>query len=177
MIGPIRLYQPSQKGGIELWHVVANHLWSSSSPQRRAAPWKPYNGARRFPPVSPGVRAWSSCVPMVPPWPMWPVGSGWHHAWSRSGSNAIANRASVAWAIKLDRGVPRAFPPEVAVHLVKLACERPDLCGRSLSQWDCTELARALVESGFSPITNSNRGGIICGCRRNIRGMPLSMRR
>ena len=32
------------------------------------------------------------------------------------------------------------------MHLVKLACERPDLCGRSLSQWDCRELARQLQE-------------------------------
>jgi len=38
----------------------------------------------------------------------------------------------------------------VAVHLVKLACERPALCSRSLSQWDCTELARTLVESGVT---------------------------
>jgi len=40
-------------------------------------------------------------------------------------------------------------PPEVAVHLVKVACERPDLVGRSLSQWDCTELARQLVADGI----------------------------
>jgi transposase len=32
----------------------------------------------------------------------------------------------------------------VAVHLVKMACERPDKLGRSLSQWDCVELARQL---------------------------------
>lgn len=31
---------------------------------------------------------------------------------------------------------------------MKLACERPDLVGRSLSQWDCTELARQLVRDG-----------------------------
>ena len=40
------------------------------------------------------------------------------------------------------------FPPEVAVHLVKLACERPDLVGRSLSQWDCVELAGQLIRDG-----------------------------
>jgi len=40
------------------------------------------------------------------------------------------------------------FPPEVAIHLVKIACERPDRLGRSLSQWDCEELARQLVEDG-----------------------------
>lgn len=32
------------------------------------------------------------------------------------------------------------------MHAVKLACERPDKCGRSLSQWDCAELARRLIE-------------------------------
>ena len=42
--------------------------------------------------------------------------------------------------------VPRAvFPPEVAMHVVRLACERPETLGRSLSQWDCTELARQLI--------------------------------
>src|SRR3954464_6732468 len=37
------------------------------------------------------------------------------------------------------------FPPEVALHLVHRACELPEQAGRSLSQWDCTELARQLV--------------------------------
>jgi transposase len=37
----------------------------------------------------------------------------------------------------------------VAIHLIKIACERPDKCGRSLSQWDCTELARELISSGI----------------------------
>jgi len=36
----------------------------------------------------------------------------------------------------------------VAAHLVKLACERPDRLGVSLSQWDCLELARQLMASG-----------------------------
>jgi DDE superfamily endonuclease len=42
----------------------------------------------------------------------------------------------------------RFFPPEVAMHVVKLACERPELRGRSLSTWDCTEIARELIRSG-----------------------------
>ena len=33
--------------------------------------------------------------------------------------------------------------------MVRLACERPDLLGRSLSQWDCTELARQLIAEGI----------------------------
>jgi transposase len=34
------------------------------------------------------------------------------------------------------------------MHLVKMACELPDRGGRSLSQWDCNELARQLVAEG-----------------------------
>jgi transposase len=45
---------------------------------------------------------------------------------------------------------PRAvFPPEVAIHVVRLACERPDTLGRSLSQWDCAELAHQLIAEGI----------------------------
>ncbi len=40
------------------------------------------------------------------------------------------------------------FSPEVALYIVKLACERPDHMGRSLSQWDCSELARSLKADG-----------------------------
>jgi transposase len=39
----------------------------------------------------------------------------------------------------------RSFPPEVAIHVVKIACERPDNLGCSLSHWDCAELARQLI--------------------------------
>ncbi len=40
------------------------------------------------------------------------------------------------------------FSPGVALHLVKMACEMPDLRGRSLSQWDCAEMARELKAEG-----------------------------
>jgi transposase len=40
------------------------------------------------------------------------------------------------------------FPPAVALYVVKLACERPDVVGRSLAQWDSVELARQLVHDG-----------------------------
>ena len=36
------------------------------------------------------------------------------------------------------------------MHLVKIACERPDQVGRSLCQWDCGELARQLVRDGVA---------------------------
>jgi len=43
----------------------------------------------------------------------------------------------------------RFFPPAVALYVVKLACERPDVGGRSLSQWDSAELARQVVRDGI----------------------------
>jgi len=46
------------------------------------------------------------------------------------------------------RGRDPDFSPEVSMHAVKIACEMPDLRGRSLSQWDCAEIARELTRSG-----------------------------
>jgi hypothetical protein len=45
----------------------------------------------------------------------------------------------------LEAGDPRVFPPIVATHLVKLACELPDDRARSLSTWTCAELAKTLT--------------------------------
>jgi transposase len=67
-----------------------------------------------------------------------------------SGSNVFRNRAlpdSMMGNAPADR---RSFPPEVAIHLVKIACERPDDVGRSLSHWDCAELARQLIADGVA---------------------------
>ena len=41
----------------------------------------------------------------------------------------------------------RVFPPVVAMHLVKMACELPEALGRSLSLWTCAELARSLRDA------------------------------
>jgi len=46
-------------------------------------------------------------------------------------------------------GRPRAFPPEVELHLGRVACELPEQRGRSLSQWECAELARQLQRDGL----------------------------
>ena len=48
-------------------------------------------------------------------------------------------------------GRPPVFSPQVALYVVKLACERPDRFGRSLSQWNCSELARQLEAEGIVP--------------------------
>ncbi len=41
------------------------------------------------------------------------------------------------------------FSPQVALYVVKLACERPDQVGRSLSHWNCSDLARQLKADGI----------------------------
>jgi transposase len=65
------------------------------------------------------------------------------------GAIASATTAYQGWQIARGPVAHRSFPPTVAVHLVKLACERPDKLGRSLSQWDCRELARQLERDGM----------------------------
>jgi transposase len=41
------------------------------------------------------------------------------------------------------------FSPQVALYVVKLACERPDQLGRSLSHWNCSDLAHQLKADGI----------------------------
>src|SRR5258706_16478228 len=57
----------------------------------------------------------------------------------------------VSWLLR--EASPRTgppFSPEVALHIVKVACERPDQLGCSLSRWDCPELARKLKADGVA---------------------------
>src|SRR3954467_5029233 len=70
---------------------------------------------------------------------------------SASGSSGSSRAAWSACTIAPGAAASRSFPPEVAMYVVKIACERPDELGRSLSQWDCTEIARQLVRDGVVP--------------------------
>jgi hypothetical protein len=47
--------------------------------------------------------------------------------------------------IAQDAAASRSVPLELAKYSVKIACERPDVLGRSLTQWDCIEIARQLM--------------------------------
>src|SRR3954449_149703 len=67
---------------------------------------------------------------------------------SASGSSGSSRAAWPACRIAPGAAASRSFPPEVAMYVVKIACERPDELSRSLSQWDCTEIARQLVRDG-----------------------------
>lgn len=57
-------------------------------------------------------------------------------------------------------------PPEVAIHLVKMACERPSVGGRSLSQWDCMELARKLIDDGIVKSISNETVRRILSCHK-----------
>jgi transposase len=59
-------------------------------------------------------------------------------------------------------GRPPVFTPEVAIHLVRIACELPDTLGVSPSQWDCVELAGRLVaEEVVASISAQSVGRIL----------------
>jgi hypothetical protein len=68
------------------------------------------------------------------------IGTSYGDGWT-----GIVLAASLPCRIVRGRVVRGPFPPEVALHLVRRACELPEQAGRSLSQWDCAELARQLV--------------------------------
>jgi len=56
------------------------------------------------------------------------------------------------WSDNKRPGRRPVFSPAVALYVVKIACERPDVVGRSLSQWDSAELARQLVHDQQFPL-------------------------
>jgi len=55
----------------------------------------------------------------------------------------------MAWLTLLAVAPRAVFPPEVAIPVVRLACERPDRFGRRLSPWDGADLARQLSADGL----------------------------
>jgi hypothetical protein len=83
------------------------------------------------------------------------LGSG--PTWSGPGRIGIERAALPPCGIVRGRVGRGPFPPEVVLHLVRRACELPERAGRSLSQWDCAELARQLardeVVASISPQT------------------------
>lgn len=49
------------------------------------------------------------------------------------------------------KGRPPVFDAEVAMHIIKIACEMPAQRGRSLDKWDCNEIAKELVRTKIVP--------------------------
>lgn len=68
--------------------------------------------------------------------------------------------------MRRDRDAPRLFLPQVTLHAVKIACERPDTCGRSLCLWDCREIARPLIEEAIVPTIRAETVPRMLGAHR-----------
>lgn len=85
---------------------------------------------------------------MVKPCPPSPVACSANDESCGSGQFASCASAFRGYRTSHAAGGPRFFPPEVALQLVKLACELPDDADRSLSLWSCAELARTLQRDG-----------------------------
>ncbi|HIE74931.1 MAG TPA: IS630 family transposase [Gammaproteobacteria bacterium] len=68
-------------------------------------------------------------------------------------NGSIASKATgwPAWRTNPDPADRRFFPPEVGLHVVKLACERPEQSNRSLCHWFCVDLAAQLIADGIVP--------------------------
>jgi transposase len=135
----------SMAGRRALWHAAASLHYAFSCLPRNVTPWSTGSVP---PPSPPGWRdggrlssSWPQGTPSLPWRARW-ASNGW---WCVSGPRAFSPSAWQGSPTPLAAGPRAVFPPEVAIHVVRLACERPDPLGRSLSPWDCTELARQLI--------------------------------
>src|SRR5687768_16410784 len=133
------------------WHKDAKPVWLLTSPRTRDRFSRRGNVRLPFEPDWPNAAGSSSCWPMVPRFPTFPARWTSAVALSTNGPSGFANTASLGCTIKPAVAGNLFFTPDVAMHLVTMASERPDHLGRSLSQWDCAELARALVDEGIVP--------------------------
>lgn len=111
-----------------------------------------FNTGREVQPLGP---AWSDEEKSFYYWQKVYQSLMWPERWASAvglSTNGLKDLPNIVWRgyrIKKAAVEKRSFPPEVAIYLVKIACERPDNYGRSLSQWDCTELVRELIHSGL----------------------------
>jgi hypothetical protein len=112
------------------------HYKDGCGNRRRLWPWP--NGRGLF-------YCWPTARRLPPPHDTWSFVNGM----SANGRCALSRGASTGYTTKNVPAGGRFFPPAVALYVVKLACERPDVVGRSLSQWDSAELARQLVHDGI----------------------------
>ena len=58
----------------------------------------------------------------------------WAKRYCEQGVNGLADKSR--------KGRPPEFDAEVAMHIIKIACEVPAERGRTLDKWDCQEIAK-----------------------------------
>src|SRR5919198_2602270 len=140
---------PPRERRILRWHGAANPPTRFSWPPWNAPNWSAGNARRPFRPGWPGARRSCCGVPMGWPSQPSPGASGWGDGWSARGCRAFSTNGFRASQINPAGVASRGFPPAVAGPRVKLAGERPEKLGRSLSPWDGVELARPLEREGL----------------------------
>lgn len=129
-------------------HAAASRPDALSSLPKRSRHGNGGNGPPRLP------RAWSaggglsSCWRQGPPHPPWRRPWVCHGPWSATGLSGVSPSVWRGSPTPLAAAPRAGFPPEVAISVGRLACERPDLVGRRLSPWDGPALARQLSPDG-----------------------------
>ena len=139
-------------GRRSLWHGAASPHYALSCLLMSARPWSTGNGRPRWPPAWCAGAALSSSWPTGTPTPRWRDWSACNGRWSASGPSAFWPSAWRASPTPLAAGPRAVFPPEVAIHVVRLACERPDHAGSQ-------PLAVGLHRTGAPAHRGGDRGG------------------
>jgi len=131
------------------WRAAAHPLLSSFFHQLNGRHLHTGKARRPSRPGWPKAGQSSPCVPMA--WPSRRLRGAWRWGGGSSATGASAfSTSGVRGCPTSPAGVVRhCFPPEVAVHRVKMACERPDQLWRSRSPWDGLELARQREREGM----------------------------
>jgi hypothetical protein len=150
--GACRYLLPTTHGKVGrrlLWHAAASLHCTFSCLPKSVRRW---NGGNVRPPLRqdwPAGGRLSSCWQQGPRNLRRRRRSACNGPWSATGPSVFSPSVWTGSPTPLAAAPRVGFPPEVAIHVVRLACERPDLLGRSLSQWDCAELARQLIAEGM----------------------------
>jgi transposase len=147
-IADMRNRQINLLGGSEVWDKEVLPSFTSSFRARNGPNWN-LGSVQRL-----SLAVWSSGHESSFYWrkenPSRPSRGGWD--WlagsSTNGWTGISDRVWRGCTTSLGEAGSLFFPPDVAIHLVRLACERPDDRDRSLSQWDSAELAKKLIDDG-----------------------------
>jgi hypothetical protein len=140
------------------WHAAASPPDAFCYPVKNERPWRTGSVQPAVPPAWHAGGRFSSSWPRATPSRPWRARWASNGRWCVSGPSAFSPSVWTGSPTPLAAGPRAIFPPEVALHVVRLACERPELLGRSLSQWDCTELARQLIAAGMVEETAAATG-------------------
>jgi len=130
------------------WHAAAPPLSASFSRPLNGRSWNRGNARPSPRPGWPSAVSSSGCAPRAWPSRRWLGARAWDGGSSANGASAGSTGALQGGLIRLAAVARRSFPPAGAVHLVTMACERPDNLNRSPSQGDGLELARQLAREG-----------------------------